>query len=107
MRKTPPVLLLLCTLVMAGAAGAAGAPNGGAHGDATFAPALNCGDHGEQAFARGVAGESLIRAAAVRADEPIASHWPAPDPRDTGLEAFARCRIWDGGILAAASATST
>jgi hypothetical protein len=104
MGKTPR-FLLLCTLVIAGAAGAASAPKGGAHGEATVVPARKCGDNGEQAFARVLTGESLIRAAAVRADEPIESHWPAPDPRDTGLEAFARCRIWDGGILAAASGT--
>jgi hypothetical protein len=99
MRHTPPFLLLLCTLVIAGAAGAAGAPNSG--------PALKCGDKGEQAFARGLTGESLMRVAALRPDEPIESPWPAPDPRDTGLEAFARCRSWDGGFFAAASGTTT
>jgi hypothetical protein len=107
MGKTPH-FLLLCTLVIAGAAGAASAPKGGAHGEGTVAPALiKCGEHGEQAFARLLTGEWLIRAAAVRADEPIGSHSPAPDPRDTGLETFARCRIWDGGILAAAGGTRT
>jgi len=106
MRKTPPILLLLCTLVIAGTASAAGAPNG-ANGQATVTPGLKCGDQGEQTFARALTGESLIRAAMLRPDEPIDSPWPAPDPRDTGLEAFARCRIWDGGILGAVSGTRT
>jgi hypothetical protein len=106
MGKTPH-FLLLSTLVIAGAAGAASAPKGGAHGEGTVAPALKCGEQGEQAFAGVLTGEWLIRAAAVRADEPIESHSPAPDPRDTGLETFARCRIWDGGILAAAGGTRT